>query len=560
MIVVPVPEIRIIMRIFRIYLEPDINGRLQFNNIGIDTCIDTAPIIAPPHVIAHRFGENRGQIVEILHAETGESRAVAADIVERLVEFPVLLLINGIGQRYRRQQQPSVPAEASEPLRHPLRALRLRLHGDTLRLEEGNVSQRGEAHPCRKTHPQVTACTLRKEQQHAEGHQTATHHEVDARFGQAVFVRAAHHADPEQRQHGQRHKAETVEKPVVNPFFKQLPQRFHGQRRHREPEDQIGHAALGQRPRDEDFGHVEVEDCGVDQQRGGHDVVQQHFEDAAAAQFGVPPAVGHHQEQQRHGQRLADRHGPHRDVFDPRSVEAEDIGRRIEYRIEQPQRDIGEQQGQRTRAQPDERAVDEPVVAHGPQAQQQQQRRQYAERNAERRAFDPVAETAPKRQRHDRRPHDPIDFPPRSAPRQVVDGKRQSEEQRHEAESIKQFLLAPVEFVGEQAPDAGVERQERFDRVRPHDPHGPFAEPAQAVFEFGFHRIMILIIGFAYSFVMARRRQMPRPSAESVVTPQGLPRRCAPRNGGTPSPPFSSPARCAGARPRTASRPPRPRR
>ena len=47
MIVVPVPEIRIIMRIFRIYLEPDINGRLQFNNIGIDTCINTTPIITP---------------------------------------------------------------------------------------------------------------------------------------------------------------------------------------------------------------------------------------------------------------------------------------------------------------------------------------------------------------------------------------------------------------------------------------------------------------------------------------------------------------------------------
>ena len=67
----------------------------------------------------------------------------------------------------------------------------------------------------------------------------------------------------------------------------------------------------------------------------------------------------------------------------------------------------------------------EPVVAHGPQAQQQQQRHQYAERYAENGALSThVPEPAPERQRHDRRPHGPVDFPPRAAPRQVVDGER----------------------------------------------------------------------------------------------------------------------------------------
>ena len=199
MIVVPVPEIRIIMRIYsHLPRTRTLTGASQFNNIGIDTYRHSSNHSPTSRNRASLRGKSRPDHRGPFTPETGESRAVAAaDIVERLVEFPVL-------PSYKRYRP---AASASAAAARPRRGVRAvpppapRAASATARryarLEEGNVSQRGEAHPCRKTHPQVTARTLRKEQQHAEGHQTAAHHEVDARFGQAVFVRAAHHADPE---------------------------------------------------------------------------------------------------------------------------------------------------------------------------------------------------------------------------------------------------------------------------------------------------------------------------------------------------------------------------
>lgn len=173
-----------------------------------------------------------------------------------------------------------------------------------MRFEHRQVGQSRKADEPRQADVQVAPGTAREEQQHAERHQPAADKQVYARFGKPVFVRTTQDADPEQQLRRQRHQAETVEEPVVHAFLQQRLQRLDPEGQQCEPEHQIGHPALGQRPRNENLDHVKAEYGGVDQQCGRHDIVQQYVEDASAAAFGTGPTVVHHQEKHRAGESL----------------------------------------------------------------------------------------------------------------------------------------------------------------------------------------------------------------------------------------------------------------
>ena len=334
-------------------------------------------------------------------------------------------------------------------------------------------------------------------------------------------------ANPEERHEGQRHKAEPVIEPVEGPFFEGQPQGLDQERCDRESEDEIGHAALGQRPRKEDFQQIEVEDRGVDGHGGRKDPVQQDFEDARRAETSLVPAVEHHHEEGRHGEELRHEEEIGGEVRDPAGVaEPEDVGRRPEDRLEEPVGDVGEEHGQHRRTQIDQSIGHEAFVGHGPTAGQQGQRREDRKGDDGLRRFDPFGQPRPEEERHQRRPGHPVDAAPDAASGQPVD-----DEQQQGAPPQHQHPGAVGILVGFQTDDqrhGQGQQQQQLQRMAAYDGHQPLPELRNALSKIPLHDSAVF--GFY-------RINIGRTESELRIS-----------------------RRCAGARPRTTSRPRRPRR
>ena len=86
-------------------------------------------------------------------------------------------------------------------------------------------------------------------------------------------------ADPEEHERRQHDETDPVEEPVVTTPYDNLLQGFDDEEHDAEPENQIGDAAFGQFPCEEDLQRIEIEDGGIDKECGGKDPVQQQVDD-----------------------------------------------------------------------------------------------------------------------------------------------------------------------------------------------------------------------------------------------------------------------------------------
>ena len=207
-------------------------------------------------------------------------------------------------------------------------------------------------------------------------------------------------------------------------------------------------------------------------------------------------------------------------MHDPRSVgEAEDVGRRPENRLEKPVTDIGEEHGQQTRAQVNERIGHKPLVRNGPPAGKQRQRREDQHRDESLLRIDPVGEPRPEEERHKRGPRHPVDTAPESLPGQSIDDQ---EQHRPPAEHHKPGnVRVLIDLIADDQDYGQCQQQQQFERMAP--PHGdePLPESGHPLSEIPPHGSCSWI----------------QKSGEDRIT-----------------------RRCAGARPRRASPRRRPRR
>ena len=499
---------------------------------------------------------------EAAHGE----RIAVFEVVERFVKVAARAALRRVGLELREVDAPLRRKDAQPP-GGTLGPLRLGTEGKARRFEGRNVEQHGCRDHSRQYDPQIASRPAREEEQHAERHHCAARQQPDAHLRESVFTHTPCDTDPEQGDKRQRQIAETVVEPVERPPLEQFAQRLDQQRRNGEAEDQVGHAAVGQPPREENLEQVEVEHGRIGDHSRREDVVEHHLEQSVARGAACKPTVEHHQEEHRNRKKMRHESEPSRKRSDPFGRrKAEDEGRRPENRLEESEGDIREEHRQNGRAQIEHRVGDKPPVLPCPAACEQRQRREHQQRDKPLRRGQPLGKPRPERQRHERRPCDPVDAAPGAVPDQQIDNELHQRTPPQEHHPRTGSLVPSVE---DEQRDGQRQQQHQLHRMAAQDGEGPFAERFEPVSEF----LLQFHIHYDYGILFGGGReggirrnpgqrggQNPRPHHPPQFSADGTrpPLRRRARCGGHSSP--RATRRCAGGPPRRASRQPQPRR